>query len=88
VAYNPLKPIKILVIMTNAVNCHRTKSKAGQLMLSTLNLVGINTRLMTRPSSAMGSIPSGSKGILVKHHMLILPVVLYGCETWSLTIRK
>jgi hypothetical protein len=36
----------------------------------------------------MGSAPSGSKRILAKHDMLILPIVLYGCETWSLTIRE
>jgi len=76
------------VIITNAVNCNRTKSKAGQLLLITLNSVGINTRLMSRPSNATGSIHSRSKGILTKHHLLILPVVLYECETWSLTIRK
>jgi hypothetical protein len=78
VAYNPCKPINALVIMTNAVNCHRTKSKAGQLLLSTLNSVGINTKLMSRPSNAMGSIPSGSKEILTKLHMfiwLVIPVV-------------
>ena len=57
-------------------------------MLSTLNSVGINTELMSRQSNAMGSIPSGRKGILTEHHMLILPVVLYGCETSSLKIRE
>jgi len=62
VAYNPCKPINTLVIMTNAVNCHRTKSKADQLLLSTLNSVGISTKLMSRPSNMMGSIPSGTKG--------------------------
>jgi len=30
-----------------------------------------------------------SKNILVKiHRTIILPVVLYGCETWSLTLRE
>jgi len=30
-----------------------------------------------------------SKNIKIKiHKTLILPVVLYGCETWSLTLRE
>jgi hypothetical protein len=36
----------------------------------------------------MGSIHNERKRILTKHHMLILPVVLYGCETWPLTRRE
>jgi hypothetical protein len=88
VAYNPCKPVNKLVTMTNAVNCNRTKLKADQLLLITLNSVGINTRLMGRPSNATGSIHSRSKGILTKHHLLILLVVLYECDTWSLTIRE
>ena len=83
-----MKPIKTLVIMRNAVYCHRTTSKTGHLFLSTMNSVGINTRLTTRPSNAMYSISSTSNGILTKHHMLILLVILYGCETWSLTIKE
>jgi hypothetical protein len=43
---------------------------------------------MSRPSNVIGSIPSESKEILTKHHVLILSVVLYRYETWSLTIRK
>jgi hypothetical protein len=30
-----------------------------------------------------------SKNVKIKiHRTVILPVVLYGCETWSLTLRK
>ena len=30
-----------------------------------------------------------SKSLKIKvHRTIILPVVLYGCETWSLTMRK
>jgi hypothetical protein len=29
-----------------------------------------------------------SKNIKIRKTRLILPVVLYGCETWSLTLRK
>ena len=43
---------------------------------------------MSRPSNATGLIHNRSKGILTKHHSLILPVVLFECETWSLTIRE
>ena len=28
------------------------------------------------------------KNLLIKIYKTILPVVLYGCETWSLTIRE
>jgi hypothetical protein len=30
-----------------------------------------------------------SKNVKIKiHEVIILPVVLYGCETWSLTLRE
>jgi len=29
-----------------------------------------------------------SKNLKIKIHRTILPVVLYGCETWSLTLRE
>jgi hypothetical protein len=32
--------------------------------------------------------PSAIKNLNIKISRLILPVVLYGCETWSLTIRE
>ena len=57
-------------------------------MLSTLNSIGINTRLISRPSNMTASTHNGSKGMLTKHHVLILAVVLYGCETWSLTMNN
>jgi hypothetical protein len=34
-------------------------------------------------------IPLLSRNVKVKiHKTIILPVVLYGCETWSLTLRE
>jgi hypothetical protein len=43
--------------------------------------------LLFRPKSFV--FPSHIKNIKIKiHKTVILPVVLYGCETWSLTLRK
>jgi hypothetical protein len=59
-------------------NCilEEIKSRLNSGMLATIRFSLLSSRLLYR-------------NIKVKiHKTIILPVVLYGCETWSLTLRE
>ena len=54
------------------------------LKIALLNFVFVNSKL-----HSFRSVLRVSKNLKIKiYRTIILPVVLYGCETWSLTLRE
>jgi hypothetical protein len=50
---------------------------------------GLNSGMLATIRSIVLSSSLPSRNVKVKiHKTIILPVVLYGCETWSLTLRE